>query len=77
MEAARTLASSEYHKGIQKVLNGLRKSESKARKLEEERDDMEAKWLLFQQNLTDSYLEERAKYREKADRLHKEIAEQE
>ncbi|CAE7693995.1 glpV, partial [Symbiodinium sp. CCMP2456] len=65
-----------YLRGFQKILNGLRKAETRARKLEQECQDTDDKWAAFQQSLKDSYVKERAKHREKIGRLRAELSEQ-
>ena len=65
-----------YVNGVQRIVNGLRKAESKQRKLEAETEELEAKWEQFQAGLKESYLKERAKYREKSTKLAADIAEQ-
>eukprot|EP00439_Symbiodinium_sp_Y106_P031315 s3300_g3.t1 len=67
--------ASEYVKRVQKVLNGFRKTESKARRLESDKEDLEAKWVEFQKGLRKAFLADRTKYMDKMDKLNQDAAE--
>ena len=69
-------AATQYINGVQKILNGIRKAEGKARRLEEEQHDLNEKWAAFQKGLKDAYVRERARYKEKIARLQNDLREQ-
>ena len=66
--------ATEYVTGVQKILNGFRKTESKARKLEDEKADLESRWLEFQKGLRKAFLADRSKYMDKMDKLNQDAA---
>ena len=63
--------ATEYVKGVQKIVNSFRKSEQKARKLEEERLDLEGRWKEYQKELQASFMKEGSKYRDRMEKLRK------
>ncbi|CAE7730122.1 unnamed protein product [Symbiodinium sp. CCMP2456] len=70
------LPAGEYTKGIQRMLNGFRKAEVRMRKIEEAKDETDAKWEEFQRSLREAFIKERAKHHEKVARLNQEMEEQ-
>jgi len=58
-----------YVNSVQKLLNGVRRAEAKARKLEEAQLMAETKWQKFKDSLQKSYVEEKAKFQDKIDTL--------
>ncbi|CAE7036913.1 unnamed protein product [Symbiodinium sp. CCMP2592] len=64
-------------KGVQKLLNGLRKAEGKARRLDEESEELQQKWVNYKQKLQDTYVKERAKYQEKLQKIRTDLEEAE
>ena len=67
---------SGYFNGIQKYLNAIRKSEIKTRKLEEEKEEVDEKWALFQQGLKDAFIKERGRHKERISRIQTNMEEQ-
>ena len=64
-----------YMKGVQKILNNFRKAEGRTRKIENLKEELDAKWEAFQQSLKDSYMKERKKYQDKVGRLASDMEE--
>ncbi|CAE7241546.1 unnamed protein product, partial [Symbiodinium sp. CCMP2456] len=62
-------------KGVQKLLNTMRRAEGRARKLSEEKEALQYKWDTFQQELKDSFIKERARFRERSAKIIEEIEE--
>ena len=67
--------STGYVKDVQKTLNGIRKTETRSRKLDQELEAVEAKWKQYQKELQAAFITERTKYIEKKAKIEKEVAE--
>ncbi|CAE7385990.1 unnamed protein product [Symbiodinium sp. CCMP2592] len=68
-------ATGELARYVQKLLNTLRRSDSKLRRCEMEKDEAQAKWETYQKNLKQSFIQERQKFHERLDKVKTEQAE--
>ena len=64
-----------YVKGVQKLLNGVRKAEARSREVEEDAAGLEAQWKRFQEGLQETFIKERTKYLERKRKMKMEAAE--
>ena len=61
---------------MQKLINGVRRSEARLRKLEAEETEVDAKWKTFQDGLKKAFITERARFMERKEKIAKDRAEQ-
>ncbi|CAE7786711.1 ANKRD17 [Symbiodinium sp. CCMP2456] len=61
--------------GVQRLLNNVRKTEGRARRLEADQKATEAKWENFRQELKTTFVKERARFMEKMDKLRVDLEE--
>ena len=59
----------DFVKIVQKLTNNLRRAEQRIRKNKEERGLVDGQWASFQKGLKESFMRERARYKECSDRL--------
>ncbi|CAE7710018.1 unnamed protein product [Symbiodinium sp. CCMP2592] len=71
------VTTSQMARGVQRLLNGLRKSEGKARRLEEEKEALLGKWAAFKEELQQSFVKEKAKFNERMTKLGQDLIEAE
>ncbi|CAE7268693.1 unnamed protein product [Symbiodinium sp. CCMP2592] len=64
-------------RGVQRVLNGLRKAEGKARRLEEERTELERKWNVYRQELQQTFIQEKRRFQDRLSKLSQDLQEAE
>ncbi|CAE6930722.1 unnamed protein product [Symbiodinium sp. CCMP2592] len=61
-EAANRVTTGGAIKVVQKIVNGVRRNETRLRKMDEEAEEAAAKWKAFQEKLKKSFITERARY---------------
>ena len=61
---------------VQRIVNNLRRSETRLRKITEEEEITKQKWAEFQVQLKNSFIKERSRYYENMERLKAELEEQ-
>ena len=66
----------DYAKGIQKILNSFLKAEARTRKVEEAREETDAKLEEFHRCLKEWHLKERSRHHDKVARFNLELEEQ-
>ncbi|CAE7241230.1 unnamed protein product [Symbiodinium sp. CCMP2592] len=71
------ITTGQLARGVQKLLNSLRKSEGRSRKIEEERRALQAQWATFKQELQQTFVKEKNRFRERMEQLSQDLQEAE
>ncbi|CAE7282967.1 unnamed protein product [Symbiodinium sp. CCMP2592] len=70
-------SNGQVTRGVQKVLNSLRKAEGKARRLAEDKAETQKKWAAWREELQQSFLKEKKRYQDRIDKITQELMEAE
>ena len=72
VEAGSGIGKGDFVKSVQKLVNNVRRSEQRLRKQEEEKEQIDKKWDLYQKELKASFMAERARHRGMMDKIQQE-----
>ncbi|CAE7197338.1 unnamed protein product [Symbiodinium sp. CCMP2592] len=70
-------SNGQVARGVQKVLNSLRKADGKARRLAEDKVETQKKWAAWREELQQSFLKEKKRYQDRIDKITQELMEAE